>query len=190
MKKVLSLWEFKVDFTMKKMFLLALAGALAVSCGNTETKKKESEQSVHNHDHSTNVENPATTTAKSVENGVIILGSTDNMTFDTTEIRAKAGEKVTLTLKHLGKLPVNVMGHNFVLLKQGVDINTFATNAMKAKDTDYVPSDSQDVIAHTKVIGGGEETSITFVVPEKGTYDFICSFPAHASLMKGKFIAE
>ncbi|HBX64839.1 MAG TPA: azurin, partial [Balneolaceae bacterium] len=26
--------------------------------------------------------------------------------------------------------------------------------------------------------------------PEAGTYDFICSFPGHYALMKGKFIVE
>ena len=41
-----------------------------------------------------------------------------------------------------------------------------------------------------KLIGGGEETTVTFDAPAKGTYDFICSFPGHYALMKGKFIVE
>jgi azurin len=40
------------------------------------------------------------------------------------------------------------------------------------------------------MIGGGEQTTITFDAPEKGVYDFICSFPGHVALMQGKFIVE
>ncbi|GET46320.1 azurin [Capnocytophaga felis] len=177
---------------MKKVFLVALMGAFVVSCGNTETKKNESSSSMeatHNHDHSMQEQKPAATEQK-VEDGAIVLESTDQMTFSTNEIRVKAGEKVTLTLKHVGKMPVEVMGHNFVLLKQGTDLAAFAGKAMNAKATDYVPAGSEEVIAHTKMIGGGESTTITFDAPEKGTYDFMCSFPGHYAIMKGKFIVE
>lgn len=176
---------------MKKVFLIALMGAFVMSCGNTETKKNEASSSMeaHNHGHSTQEQKPASSQQK-VEDGVIVLESTDQMTFSTNEIRVKAGEKVTLTLKHVGKMPVEVMGHNFVLLKQGTDLAAFAGKAMNAKATDYVPAGSDEVIAHTKMIGGGESTTITFDAPEKGTYDFMCSFPGHYAIMKGKFIVE
>ena len=83
------------------------------------------------------------------------------------------------------------MGHNFVALKQGTDLNAFAQKAMTAKDNDYIPkSESASVIAHTKLIGGGESDTIEFTIAEKGTYDYICSFPGHFSMMKGKLIVE
>jgi azurin len=31
---------------------------------------------------------------------------------------------------------------------------------------------------------------IEFIAPEKGTYDYICSFPGHFAMMKGKLIVE
>ena len=117
------------------------------------------------------------------------LGSNDQMQYDKTELRVKEGQKVTLNLKHNGTMDKESMGHNFVLLKQGTDIAEFATKAMDAKNNDYIP-EGDAVIAHTKVIGGGESTSVTFDAPEKGSYDFICSFPAHYALMQGKFIVE
>lgn len=118
----------------------------------------------------------------------IVLTSNDQMKFDKTEIRAKAGEKIKLTLKHTGKFPKNAMGHNFVLLAKGTDVAKFATAAMDAKANDYIPA--KGALAHTKMIGGGESTTIEFTVPAKGTYDFICSFPGHYAVMKGKFIVE
>lgn len=118
----------------------------------------------------------------------IVINSNDQMRFDTNDIRVKAGEKIKLTLNHTGKLPKNAMGHNFVLLEAGTDVAKFSQAAMNAKATEYIPS--KGVIAHTKLIGGGESTTIEFTAPKKGTYEFICSFPGHYAMMKGKFIVE
>ena len=118
----------------------------------------------------------------------IVINSNDQMRFDKSEIRVKAGEKIKLTLNHTGKLPKNAMGHNFVLLEKGVDMADFAMKAMNAKENQYIPA--KGVIAHTKLIGGGESTTIEFTAPAKGTYEFLCSFPGHYAMMKGKFIVE
>lgn len=126
---------------------------------------------------------------KNVDTEIVIEGN-DQMKFNLSEIKVKAGETVTLTLKHVGKLPKAAMGHNWVLLKPGTDINAFGAKASKFKDNGYIPENSDAIIAHTELVGGGEETTITFEAPEAGTYDFICSFPGHYALMKGKFIVE
>lgn len=162
---------------------LLFYGLLLLSCGNSNDKQKEEKESFKLN--------------KSVENrenieGVaeILLTGNDEMRFNLKEIKVKAGDKVKLTLKHIGKLDVKVMGHNFVLLKPGTNINDFASKALDAKDNDYIPENTEAVITHTKMIGGGEQTSIIFDAPEKGVYDFICSFPGHVALMQGKFIVE
>ena len=100
------------------------------------------------------------------------------------------GKKVKLTLRHTGKQPVEVMGHNFVLLTQGTEIPAFGAKASAARDNGYIPEGTDAVIVHTKMLGGGQSDTIEFEAPEPGTYDFICSFPGHYSVMKGKFIVE
>jgi azurin len=90
----------------------------------------------------------------------------------------------------VGQLPVEAMGHNFVLLKQGTDLASFATKAVEYPDNGYIPEGTDKVIAQTEMIGGGEVTSVTFEAPAAGTYDFICSFPGHYIQMQGKFIVE
>ena len=126
-----------------------------------------------------------------VDEKAIQLEANDQMQYNLQEIEVKAGEEVTLVLKHVGKMDKNVMGHNFVILKKDTDVAAFIQKAALAKDNDYIPADEADnVLAHTKTIGGGETTTIKFTVPEKGTYDFLCTFPAHAALMKGKLIAN
>ncbi|MBO6586906.1 MAG: azurin [Gracilimonas sp.] len=131
-----------------------------------------------------------TTTVQAQDKVEVTIESNDRMQFDLNEIKVEAGQTVVLTLKHVGKLPKAAMGHNWVLLKQGVDIQAFGSAASKAAGNEYVPEGTDDVIVHTKLIGGGQETTIEFTAPAAGTYDYICSFPGHYALMKGKLIVE
>ena len=120
----------------------------------------------------------------------ILITSDDYMKFDTRKITVKSGKIVKLTLKHIGQLDVQVMGHNFVLLKKNVNLIEFANKAATARDNQYIPVGSDEVIVYTDMIGGGQETTIEFLPPEPGVYDFVCSFPGHYAMMKGKFIVE
>ena len=117
----------------------------------------------------------------------ITLNSNDKMQYDKSEINVFEGQTVILTLHHTGTMPVTAMGHNFVLLTNGSSISKFSKLALKAKDNEYIPTDKSSIIAHTRLIGGGESDTITFQSPEKGSYDFFCSFPGHYAIMKGKF---
>lgn len=97
---------------------------------------------------------------------------------------------VTLTLNHTGKLPAQSMGHNIVITDTA-NLQTVATEGMSAGiENDYVKPDDSRVYAHTKVVGGGESTTITFSTANLvagGDYSFFCSFPGHWAIMKGTF---
>ncbi|GGK11787.1 azurin [Yeosuana aromativorans] len=155
-----------------------------MGCGNKEDKKKDG----FTYEKSNTQKASETKTEDNVAN--IVLTANDMMQYNTKEIKVKSGQKVKLTLRHVGKLGVNVMGHNFVLLKKGTDLVAFATEASTQRDNKYIPKDSSDIIAHTDLIGGGQATSIEFDAPEAGTYEFLCSFPGHYTMMRGKFIVE
>ncbi|MCF0050156.1 azurin [Dyadobacter sp. LJ53] len=121
----------------------------------------------------------------------IVIKGSDAMQFDLKEIKVKAGQKVKLTLTHSGKLAKAAMGHNWVLLKPGTDVAAFGSKAAAARETEYIPkSEAASIIAHTKLVGGGESDTVEFTAPAKGTYTYICSFPGHYALMKGTFIVE
>lgn len=115
--------------------------------------------------------------------------STDQMTFDTKEIEvSKSCKTFTIELKHVGNLPKHVMGHNLVLAKTA-DVQGVSTDGIAAGvDKGYLKEGDERVIAHTKLIGGGESDSVTFDVSKLDaaqSYQFFCSFPGHAALMKG-----
>lgn len=120
------------------------------------------------------------------------LTGSDNMRFTPAVIRVKAGDKVKVTLKAVSAMPKVVMGHNFVLLKAGVDATAVATASQSARDTDYVsPKSKAQIIAHTAIAGGGESVTVEFTAPAAGKYQFICTFPAHfAGGMVGQLIVE
>lgn len=157
---------------------------LLLGCGN----KKEKEKDGFTYEKSNTQKASETKADDNVAN--IVLTANDMMQYNTKEIKVKSGQKVKLTLRHVGQLDVNVMGHNFVLLKKGTDLVAFATKASTQKDNKYIPKDSGDIIAHTDLIGGGQVTSIEFDAPEVGTYEFLCSFPGHYAMMRGHFIVE
>lgn len=117
------------------------------------------------------------------------VDSTDQMTFTTKAIEIdKSCKQFTVNLKHSGSLPKAVMGHNLVISKYD-DMSQIATDGMSVGlDKSYLKDGDDRVIAHTKVIGGGETDSVTFDVSKLDPaekYGFFCSFPGHIGMMKG-----
>ena len=155
--------------------LSILALSFLIACGGGEKKEAtaQKEESVQ------------------AEVVTIELSGDDQMKFNLKTIDVPAGSTVKINFKHTGQMSMDIMGHNFVLLKADVDLTEFAMSAMAAKDTGYIPADKTDqVIASTKIIGGGESTTIEFPAPAPGTYKFFCSFPGHFGTMQGDFIVK
>lgn len=160
-----------------RTYLIATAIALILgSCGDTKKEEKSTLKIGQN-----NTQKGAPTMGTT-----LALSGNDMMQFDKNELMAKSGEKITLTFRHVGQLDKRVMGHNFVLLKPGTDITGFANEAAAVGESgDWIPNDGVQVIAHTKMLGGGQTDVITFDAPAPGIYDFICSFPGHSAMMRG-----
>lgn len=175
----LKIWNIS-QILLTKFIIMVVSAALLSGCGGGAKEEKTSTS-----------ENEAPPSSGVAENGLVklVISGDDLMRFDKEELRVKAGAKVELTLNHSGQLPKEAMGHNVVILKPGTDLASYAEKAFAAKANDYIP-EGNETIAYTKLIGGGESTTITFDAPPEGTYDFICSFPGHYALMKGKFIVE
>lgn len=122
----------------------------------------------------------------------VAIEGNDQMKYNLKEIKvAAACTEVELKLKHSGKLPAAAMGHNWVLVKTS-DIQAISTaGATAGLPNSYLPKSDARVLAATKVVGGGEATSIKFSTAKLkagGDYSFFCSFPGHWIMMHGKFI--
>jgi azurin len=153
-----------------KMIVILLFWGLIVSCGEKDRD-------------TSNSSNP-----KQLE---FYLTADDNMLFNLKNIVVKEGDFVRIDFENIGNMSIETMGHNFVLLKPGVELASFAAKALASKNNNYIPAEeSENIIVYSKLLGPGEKTIIEFTAPSKGTYKFICSFPGHYISMQGNLIVR
>jgi len=120
----------------------------------------------------------------------LTVGTLSGLRYDTKELRAKAGERLSLTLKNTDVIP-----HNLVLVRPDTlqTVGNLANQLIadpKGIERHYVP-DSDAVIDYLPVIGPGESATMHFNAPvHPGEYPYLCTFPGHWMLMNGKLIVE
>lgn len=158
---------------LRLILVSVLAALVAVGCGKKESSSDASASA-----------------APAAEAGprTIEITAGDNMKYNINSIEAKPGEELKIILTNIGTMPIEAMGHNWILLKAGTDVAAFDAAAVAAKATGYVPEALKDqIIAHAALVGPRKSSEVTFKAPETpGEYPFLCSFPAHYQVgMKG-----
>lgn len=184
-----------------KLYLPLIAAALALTaCGGEPAQPAAaSAASEMQHDHAasaaaSDTAAPASEAAASgpvaaAEGCSLLVETGDSMQYNTAEIAVpKNCTDFTITLKHTGSMPKATMGHNIVISSESDAIGVNNDGISAGQDNDFVKPGDERVIAYTKLIGGGEEASVTFPVSKlaAGTsYKFFCTFPGHAGVMNG-----
>lgn len=111
------------------------------------------------------------------------LGTKPGLKYDVTRFEVKAGAKIRLIFNNNDD-----MTHNVVIVEPGTadEVGNLALQlGLKGSEMNYVPN-SPKVLFHTKLMQPGEVESIYFVAPSKpGEYSFVCTYPGHASVMRG-----
>lgn len=125
------------------------------------------------------------------DNCIVNIEATNEMHFSKSEINVSAScTSVTIKLKNSGKLPATLMGHNLVISKKE-DLVGLTNDSYEAGfENNYVKPNDSRAIAVSKVIGGGESTSISFktsLINTKEEYIFFCTSPGHSAIMQGSF---
>lgn len=112
----------------------------------------------------------------------------ENLAFDKTTLTAAPGQQVTVNFKNTSA----AQQHNWVLVKGGETEAAAIANAglTAGLAADYLPADQANIIAHTKVLNGGESGSVSFTAPAAGTYLYICTVPGHYPLMQGTLTVQ
>jgi azurin len=133
-----------------------------------------------------------TTAHAQVCNAVVQSDDALRYTPQTVEV-PRSCKDFTVTLTHSGRLPVLAMGHNWVLDKQSDMAGVARTGMLAGAAQDYIDPADRRVIAHTKVIGGGQAASVSFAVsalqPDE-TYAFFCTFAGHSPVMQGTLVLK
>lgn len=127
--------------------------------------------------------------AQAADHCEVTVEATDAMTYNVKEIAVpKACASFAIRLKHTGTMAKNIMGHNLVISKQADEQGVLQDGMKAGIAKSFVKPQDSRVLAATQVIGGGEsaETSLTpKQLDASASYVFFCSFPGHASMMKG-----
>lgn len=122
------------------------------------------------------------------------IQANDAMQFDVKTVSVPATcERFAVTLRHIGRLPKNVMGHNWVLTTTA-DYKEVASQSTKAGPAkDYIDASDARIIAHTSMIGGGETSAVEVDVAKlrQGVeYTYFCTYPAHSAIMRGTLVLQ
>ena len=122
------------------------------------------------------------------------IDSDDAMKYDPKEITVPSScKQFSITLKHNGKMPAAAMGHNVVIAKTADKDGVLADGAAAKIENNFVKPNDERVVAHTKLIGGGQEDTVTFDVAKLAAgeaYEYFCSFPGHYAMMNGKLTVK
>ncbi len=161
---------------LKSSFLLVAASLWLAGCGPSEKPS------------TTSAPPPAPAGTRTLQ----ITGD-DTMHYNVTRLEAQAGESLRVVFTNIGKMPKQAMAHNWVLLKpcSEADFNAFGMAAVMATPTHIPPGKAAQIIAQTRLLGPGESETIDFKAPgEPGEYSFLCTFPGHFALMRGKLVVK
>ena len=120
----------------------------------------------------------------------IKIEGSDMMKYDVAEITLDTScDQTKISLKHAGKLPINAMGHNVVIVEEkNLSKITQQINFSLGVEKGYLP-DSEDIIFISAMVGGGDTTELKMnmsKLDKTRSYVFFCSFPGHWALMRGK----
>ncbi len=120
------------------------------------------------------------------------ITANDLMQYNKKVLTAGPGcTQIEVTLTDIGKLPAAAMGHDWVLVKSE-DLASVANDGLSAGlANNYQKPGDPRIIAATKIVGGGQSTTVTFPASKLkpgGSYMYLCTFPGHNALMKGEFI--
>jgi azurin len=118
-----------------------------------------------------------------IDQEITITPDGDNLYWATKTLAVKAGSTVKLTLKNTSSASGG-MAHNWTLVKPGTEAQVANDGMQAGEDKNWI-SESPSIIAHTVLVKPGAEASITFVAPPAGEYPYICTYPGHATSMKG-----
>jgi len=113
----------------------------------------------------------------------LTLTTAPGMKYAEKELSVKAGQKVKFVLNN----PDDMM-HNVAIVKPGkVAVVADLANklGLQGQEKGYIP-ESDDLLFHSNLLVPGSSDIFYFVAPiEPGEYEYVCTFPAHSTTMRG-----
>lgn len=134
---------------------------------------------------------PQISTAQDTASPILVeIGTLQaQMKYDTAEFTVPPAVQVKLVLKNSDDLP-----HNLVVCdREGVSLAVAQIAwelGEKGFEKQWIPDDKR-VLAATGMVDPKMSGDVTFQSPAKeGRYDFVCTYPGHAVIMKGVMVVR
>lgn len=122
----------------------------------------------------------------------LVAGDTAKYSANTITVPKSCGS-FTISLKHTGSKSRDEKGHNVVITKMSDQRAVGRDGIAGGLANAYIKPGDGRVIAHSKIIGGGESTSVSFS-PARfkagESYGYFSSFPGDISMMRGKLVLQ
>ncbi len=119
---------------------------------------------------------------------VVEIEAGSSLTFKTSRLEVKAGERIALTFINPDAVP-----HNWALIKPGTlerigELTNKLISDPEAGLKQYIPA-SDDVLAYTDIVDPKGRFTIYFEAPKvPGRYPYLCTFPGHWRVMNGEMV--
>ena len=116
------------------------------------------------------------------------IGNTmSEMKYDIESITVKEDSWIRINLENKGI--DNAMMHNIVFIKYGTR-KKVASEAIKIWPSQNFVENKKNIIAYSGVSSPGETVTLEFKAPIRGNYEFLCTYPGHAEIMRGYFFVK
>ena len=114
----------------------------------------------------------------------------EQMRYDTPRLVVEAGKPFQIIFENADAMP-----HNMVFVQPGTlqavaeSVQTQAPDKLDVQGRAYLPANDSRVFAATKLIEAGQRETFTVNAPgQEGDYEYVCTFPGHWAIMRGKLI--
>ena len=117
----------------------------------------------------------------------ITVGTKPGLQYDLPSFAVTEGDRVQLTFNNSDD-----MLHNLVVVAPGTadKVGDLAMNlGLEGPQQGYVP-ETDEVLFHTCILQPESSETIYFTAPPAGEYTYVCTFPGHSRVMRGKMIVR
>lgn len=116
------------------------------------------------------------------------IGNTmQDMKYSLENISVSSGNKVIINLINKGSDPAMI--HNILIINFGSRKEVAMESIEAGQNLEFIPN-NKNVIAASKLAYPGDSVKLEFNAPEPGNYEFICTYPGHAEMMRGYFFVN
>lgn len=122
-----------------------------------------------------------------VDAELVVVAARNAMRYETVKITAPAGSTVRLVIDN-STTTSPAMVHNVLVVGDTLEATVERVGRAALGVPENVPDDPA-VLTATPLAGPGERAAVVFEMPAPGVYTFVCTYPGHYRVMRGRLVS-